>query len=36
MSRYDWGQRHRGIERLEKAVHDARIEDGVLAAIKAA
>lgn len=24
MSRYDWGQRHAGIERLEKAVHEAR------------
>jgi hypothetical protein len=24
MSRYDWGQRHPGIEQLEKAVHDAR------------
>ena len=25
MSRYDWGQRHPGIERLEKEVHDARM-----------
>ncbi len=24
MSRYDWGQRHPGIDRLEAAVHDAR------------
>jgi len=24
MSRYDWGQRHPGIEQLEKAVHDTR------------